>query len=630
MFIYLNQPLFIKQFFYKPQVLINQTVEKIDNDYLIKLSFKDFKNKPINDLFISIYDHDSPIARYKYSILKSNDKGEVDFNLPLGKYDAIITTDNKDQHNPDQFPFVLNYGFIVSKENSTNSIIELNKVIIKLNNFKEIPTFKVEASIKYKEGFRPSQMLTTNTINKKHIKFYASDEIYNFNLDTLEFKPNKTTTYCLAQKNLDLSSDQLIRFDFKKLKNIKVQIANTKYGWFKLISKNTGDFQSMYFDKPVDVYTNQDDLVLDKVYIPNPKCINYYLSLKNPTPSDIINICDDTNIRYDFDYIPIDYNNIFTIKPPNKIDIQINNELIKQGDLLTMFFPLINDDNYHLPQTSVHRLWEQPIRDTITFKNTNNKIIYKPNMFNQKRSSFYQEKMCLEPGKYKILIEKYLDVWGDNKKVSKELNITVIPGSQCKYSSDVPFSFVKFSSWQDLSMSKDSLNVHSTGNLITYPHFLKKNSPIDTKNIFTINSCQDLFRVNNETKTLIINIITNTAYDYDKQIEFSTCLSKFSQDNPQFDYVLKNNFLDSPFPTTKFYIFYFYYLQLHQNQNTFVGILANNFYDLFYGFQDFTLIDRNQFLKITTSKNNTDFVFTLHDWLENYGSITPSPVYILE
>lgn len=550
--------------------------------------------------------------------------------MPAGNYDTVISTDNQDQFSRKQISFVLNYNFSVTTPDINDTFIKLNKVVFKLNHFKNIPLFKIEACLKYKKGFRPPQMLTTNAINKKFFVFYASNEIYNFNLDPLEFDSKKNISYCLAQKNLNLSTNQYVEFDFKNLKKIQVKIDNTKYGWFKLISKDTGDFQSMYFNKPVNVYTNQDDLTLEMLYIPNPKCIDYYSSFKKITPSQVIFACDNTNIRYDFNYVPVNYNDTFIIRPPTQITSQINKNPIKQGDLLTIVFPLINDNTYQLIKTYSHMLWEQPIRATLTFKNSQNEIVYQPNMFNQEESYFYQDKICLPPGKYKLSIEKTIDVWGDNKKLSQDIDLKVVPGKPCSYPTTLEKPSFKFSSWQDLSKNKNTLNPYSTGNLITYPHFAKKTTGVDTKNIFTINSCNDLSQIAPNTKTLMININTDSAFNYDKQNEYSKCLSNFSQNNPQFDYVLKNSFFSDPFPTTKLYVLYFYYLQLHQNPQTFVGILADSFYELFYGFQDFTLIDQNNFMQITNSKNGHDFLSALNIWLDQYSSITRSPTYLLK
>ena len=626
-----NCPIFFKTNTPQTKVSIYKTVKKIDEKkYLIGLIFKDSNQKPINNLFVSIYNHDSNTAQYNYSILKSNPKGEVNFNLSAGSYDAFISTDNQKPSDREQISFVLNYNFNISQEETNESIIRLNKVIIKLNHFKNTPLFKIEARLKHKMGFRPPQMLTTNTINRKYFVFYASNGIFNFNLDTLEFNSKKNISYALAQKNLDLSTSKYIEFDFKNLKKIKVKMDNTKYGWFKLLSQDTGDFQNMYLDKPVDVYTNQDDLTLEMVYIPSPKCINFYSSFKKITPSKILFACDDTNIRYDFNYIPINYNDIFIIKPPTQIASQINKSSIKQGELLTIVFSLINDDSHQIIKTFTHMLWEQPIQAIITFKNSQNEIVYQPNMFTQEDSFYFQNKVCLPPGKYKLSIEKTLDVWGNNKKISQDIDLTVTPGSSCTIPSVPPKPSFKFNSWQDLSQNKDSLNPYSTGNLITYPHFTKKTDGINTKNMFTINSCSDLFKISPQTKTLMININTDSAFNYDAQTKFSKCLSNFSQNNPQYNYVLKNGFFSDLFPTTKLYVLYFYYLQLHQNPQTFVGILADNFYELFYGFQDFTLIDKNNFIQITNSQNDYDFLNTLNDWLDQYSSITPSPIYLLK
>ena len=172
-------------------------------------------------------------------------------------------------------------------------------------------------------------------------------------------------------------------------------------------------------------------------------------------------------------------------------------------------------------------------------------------------------------------------------------------------------------------------NQYSTGNLITYPHFSKTTSPVDTKNMSTINSCEDLKKIDIKSiKSLIININKDQAFDIDKQYEYTKCLKEYSTRNTKINYILKNSFFDGGFPTTKLYVFYHYYLTLHQNNDNYVGIFSTRFHELLYGFQDFSLININEFMNISNNKN--DFVLTLNDWLNDYQSITKSPIYLLE
>lgn len=552
--------------------------------------------------------------------------------MPEGTFSLVAGTDHQRYYDKKQISFILSYDFTINKNNSANSqsLIKLNQVNLKLKHFKTPPIFKVEANVKYQNSYRTSQMFASNFYNRNHFVFYVSDGNYNINLDPISFDPKNTIGYALAQKELSIFSNISFDINFNQLKMFKINMNQIIYGWFKLISQNTGDFQTMYYGKPVNVYTNLDNLRLEMVYIPNQKCINYFLNdLKINNPTKIMDLCDNTNLRYDFADTNIDTKNTFNIYPPIDLDISKKEITVKQGGYIEFSNTFQNISQNIIFQSYIHKLWDQPIFPTIEIKNQNNNIVHKPNLFFLKNNSFsFKEQACLPPGKYTIEISKPVDVWGESKIIKKSIPLTILKGFSCNYQVISENSNNNFDTWEEMYHNKSSVEPYSSGNLTTYPHYQKTLTKPDTKNIFTINSCDDLNHINQNIKTLIININKDEAFNYDNETNFTKCLKRFSSQNPQYTYILKNSFFDRNFPTTKLYVLYHYYLTLHQDKSTSVGILTDDFFDLLYGFQDFSIVDKNNFLPI--SSDSDKFISVLKSWLTDYPSVTQSPLFLLE
>jgi hypothetical protein len=438
----------------------------------------------------------------------------------------------------------------------------------------------------------------------------------------MTFSPEENITYALSKFNFKTPGDTNITFDFNRLKTSTVNIEGVNYALFKLVALNISDFQSMYFNKPTIIKTNTDNLFLEMVYIPNQECVQAQIDNKE-SPQQIINGCNHTNIRYDyvrnlFETINLVPNQQLNVLPPEKLDIQLSKNNINHDEYLTINYFLNNSLNQKIKNVYIHQLWDQNIMPQYTFVNSQNQISYQTYPFSNKPSSYFKEKLCLPPEKYQVQASFPLLLWGKSQLLNnvQDLNISSFGNQDCQPSNNnqtiTPAN--NYLNWEDLYQNRNQLYSQSTGYLQTFPKFGTSPNQLDIGQTNYVNQCSDLETINNKFP-IIIDLNQNNTFSPTTSSQFKTCLQKYVAKNYQKIFLLRNSFTKTFFASEKSYVFYYYYLLLHQNKTNQVGVMADVFSDIFYGFPEFYLISsdlQNKFLpKETLQKIIADYQLIL-------------------
>lgn len=617
-------------------VIIESNITAKEKDrFNARISLKDRNGTPIKNAFVSVYEAETGGEIYSYSILRLDDYGQTEFDIPPGKYEIIVSTDHEKNMGGDKFSFFFHHDLVVSENSNVVSRKVLQRVNIKLANFPTpLPRMKVEAARKTRYGWSLPHLLASNDILDPRVGgdsfvFYLSDGEYNLNLDTLSFSSVNPAAYALAVSNIQPSKTNLIEFNFFLLKKQTVIISDLKFGWFKLMAKNFGDFQGMYFGRSVDMYTNQDNLRLVSVYATLPDCVTDYVkaigepeSLENVDDHDILvealNVCTTTDIRYDMDVSP-NSNGDFVVSAPNALRLTIAGTTLRQGEVLSADFSITNSQDQGFSKMYIHQLWDERILPKIFFKDSKGKMVHEADLFDERyrptaNMNLISLPICLPPGNYTMTVQLPIFIWKATL-LSQSLPISIKPGSPCAQTENNHKS-LSYLSWQTMYSRKQEIFQRSTGYIMTWPSLSGERQvpKISPDNFSVVSSCDDLRQVKN-VNIILVDIKPDVVYNEDQEYRFTNCLSEFTQKNPGRTYVLKNNFWGGkPFPTSTQYILYHFYLTLHQGSNVAVGVVSDRFYELFYGYPDFFVIDLDNFLFNRTYLTED----SLNRWLSNY------------
>ncbi|MCL4384664.1 hypothetical protein M1116_04365 [Patescibacteria group bacterium] len=575
-------------------ISINQSVRLQNNHANIELTFHDWKGRPIPNAYVTVFDNKTGASLYSYPILRTNQQGTANFEATSKKIDILVTTEPVYENTDPQLYFVTLFSLTTEKSFHQTHRINLYPVTIKLEhfNYPYTPLMKVETVAFNDQNYPyPDQQLgSNNSQDRKIFKFYASRGKYNFNLDTIDFDSKYGLNLGLAQKDIQISSQSInINFDFDHMYTYNVALADANYGWIKLFAIETGDFQFQYYGKPIKIISNRPELYTKMIYLPSEKCTNYYYpKYKDGNQAEIIYNCDDTNIRYDLEPSKISPQTLYTISPPDSFNFPSTPPFYRYN------ITLKNTFGQGIQHQYIHKIWDLTIYPQITH----------------------------DPFSPDWTISIPLDNW-TNRYITQ-----VIPPSQINNYRLTNNNFSippPYSNWQDLYDHRVDLLSSSTGYLTTWPSY-PKYLPQLPKNLKSISSCNDLqnFSYPTDSQTILIDIKSSAVNNLDEDTAFSQCLLNFTTAHPNTTYILKNSFIFESFDTIKHSVFYHFYLILHQAPGNHVGVLADKFYDLFYGFQDFSVINPKNFMKITDNLDNFDQ--TLKTWLSDYQSVTPSPI----
>lgn len=634
-------------------VEITTALGKLPNkSYSVIISVKDKEGTPVRNAFVSVYNFDNGEEIYGYSMIRTDDAGIAEIELKKGRYDVITSTDHEKTPYANKFSFILRWELEVNDVNSEIKISKnLRRMNLRLANFPQpIPRMKVEAVMKTKYGYSHPHMLASNGIlSNQHFgddsfEFYLGEQdLYNLNLDTLFFDPDSPSIYALAMIDVAPGNDNYFEFNFYNLKEQQITISDLEYGWFKLISSEvTGDFQGMYFGKPVNIYTNLLKLKLISVYATLPECINKYLH-DNPTDKTIdldldkyrlttaINICTMTDVRFDT-YASTGPNEHLKISTPS--NLKINPDLInaKAGEQVRIKTSISDSNGNEITRMYFHQLWDQRILPKVFIRNMAGKIVYQQDLFDE--SFDPKSKMdsviisaCAPPGKYNLEINVPIFIW-DTSWLSDSVIIEITPGSNCQ-PDEKPKVLPKYYSWQDLYSRRQELFQSSDGYLMNWPTKRKQGGKTDTL-VFdrpgAVSSCQDLNNAKSH-RALIVKITGDYVYNEKNQLRLNSCLADFVKEFPGKTYILKNDFWgDKPFLTQNWYVMYHFYLILHSAGDSSVGILSEKFYEIMMGFPDFIIIDPNRFLYQKIDLNESD----LRKWMAAYDGYDYPPLYFIK
>ena len=604
----------------------------------MELSLKNKSDQPIKNAFVSVYSAGDGRQVYGYSILRTNSEGKVNLSLQKGEYSFVISSEGK--NNNEDF-FYLSQNFNFSSPSQQEKSVNLTLFKMELRNFPyNPPTMKVEITKKTKYGYSPSQMLAFKPGGANSVRFYVSGGTYNINLDTEFFNSSKTETYALVQKDVEIPRDDRIVFNYGRLTKFSVNIDGIKYAWFKLQTNDSGDFQGMFFGEPVTVYSNSQNLWLSSVYVPSQDCIDF---VKKKAESEssypdkeyyAMNVCTNSDIRYDILDLNLKLNEIVTVFPPNELILIPNTNKIKQGDQLDIEFQLKTKGVNQISSISVHQFWDTKILPKFNVLTEDGKIIYSTGLFDENFTQYNSNRVlrtaCFKPGKYIVKAEIPTGTWGQ-ENLKSSTDILVMDGADCAYNETdaVKIPDQEFSSWQELFAQREKLWKKSTGYAMSLPT-IHANPPthLDLSKTYIVKSCEDINKISEDAESISIVIGEKAAYDSVFQSEFSDCLRNFARNYPSHkSLVLINDFFDfnkHAFPSVKMYIFYHYYLVLRQQSNSAIGVMANSFMDLFYGFPDFVVMKKNNLQGYTVPEN--EVVSEVNKWLTDYRDIITTPI----
>lgn len=623
----------------KKTIFINAlSKSSVDDDLDLELSLRNQSGQPIKNAFVSVYSADGGNQIYGYSILRTNSEGKVNLSLQKGKYDFVISSEGK--NNNEDF-FYLSQDFNFSSPSEQKKSVDLNLFKMELLNFPgDPPAMKVEITKKTSYGYLPSQMLAFKPSGENAVRFYVSGGTYNINLDTEFFNSTKTETYALVQKNVEIPRDGRIVFNYDKLTKFYVNIDGIKYAWFKLQTNDSGDFQGMFFGDPVTVYSNSSNLWISSVYIPSQDCIDF---VKKKAESEssypdkeyyAMNVCTDSDIRYDILDLNLKPDEIVTVFPPGELTLISNANKIKQGDQLDIKFQLKTKGVNQISSISVHQFWDTKILPKFNVLAKDGKVVYSTDLFDDNFTQYNSNRLlrttCLKPGEYIIKAEIPTGTWGQ-KNLKSSVGILVTGGVDCadNETDAAAISDRKFSSWQELFSRREELWKKSTGYTMSLPAIhANPSTRLDLSKTYTVKSCDDINKISDDAESVSVVIGEKAAYDSVFQSEFSDCLRDFAGNYPLHkSLILINDFFDfnkHAFPNVKMYIFYHYYLVLRQQSNSAIGIMADSFMDLFYGFPDFVVMEKNDLNGYPVPEN--EVISETNKWITNYRDIITTPI----
>lgn len=576
-------------------VFEQKTTPTANGKYQVDLRILDQQNRPVNGCSLSIYNQENAYyPEYPFSILKTGEAGRTTFTLPKGKFLLIASSEENTENSTF---FLINYQLNIPSD-ATDKVynIKLTKNHVSFRNGTNTTPFKLEGSLQTSSTTAtPNQAFANNLHNLSEIIFYTSPGVYNFNLDQKEFSAIKNTTYALSRFSFNSPEEVEVAFDMQQLKTSTVDIKGIKYGWFKLIADGIGDFQSMYFGKPVTIKTNTDKLFLEMVYIPDQKCTQSKID-KKKDPKDAITGCTNTDIRFDYTIDPkeVTYllpNKQLDILPPDKLEINLSNTNIKQDDVIVVNYNLSNSANQKINRVFIHQLWDQDIAPNISFVNSKGEVVYQQRYNSQKPDKYFQVKPCLTPGKYQLKANFPVLLWGNTQIFESRQDINITTGSlicQPLTQKNIDPSH-DYSNWEELYQDRQALYLQSSGYLQTFPRFGSSPAQVNIDRNNYVNQCSDLNNINNSLP-IIIDLDQKNTFDQDNSQKFKACLQEYVSKNNQRVFLLRNSFTDDAFASRKSYVFYYYYLLLHQGKANQVGIIADIFYDIFYGFPEFYLV----------------------------------------
>lgn len=605
---------------------------KDKNIYQTEVKILNRNKQPFSHCFITIYNQDKNYyPEYPFSILQTDDLGKVNFTLPRGNFFMVVSSDESqlidDIRNISNFPH-----FLINKQLSLNdqkySKIETinlteNHIIFK-NIDHNIPRFKLEATVQVGDNqFTGSQSLANNFRNTPSLVFYTNPGTYNLNLDQKTFFPEDNVTYALSRFNFKTPQETNLTFDFNQLKTSTVAVKDISYGWLKLAASNIGDFQVMYLGKPFTfIKTNTPQLFLEMVYIPNQKCVTAAIKQKFD-PISTLESCTDSDIRFDYTQNPTEavyINQNLEIAPPSKLNVEIPSNTINSGDLLHINYSLSNSLNQKVTHVYIHKLWDQDIMPKHTIVNSAGQTVLVAFPFDNKPNSYFESKACLPADTYQINSSFPLLIWGQQKLLTSHQTLTINTGiNQCQTENKSTPISQDFSSWEEIFQKRQSLYSQSTGYLQTFPSFNKGDIvKFDVARIKQVNNCSDFDKVGTEQAT-IINLDSKNVSDQ----QFQKCLQRYASQTKHHIFILRNSFTQDIFASQKSYIFYYYYLLIHQKNDHYVGIMADVFYDIFYGFPDFYFISSNL-------QNQFPHQGSISQIIDDYQSILDSKTIIYQ
>jgi hypothetical protein len=618
-------------------------VQKANSNELfpVTLMLKNRFLKPIPLVYVTIFKIPDGHPAYDYSILRTNQLGETNFFLAKGEYDLYISTNDRSLSQANSDFFFIHYKLNINTPVFLAENLILYPLKMSINKAPSLPTMKVEASY-LNPYYTHNEMVAQKFEFQSSVNFYLSPGSYNLNFDTINFYKKDTVTYNLAAKNVNIPTDNYVEFDYPQLTTFPIEIADIDYGWFKTISSNTGDYQSMYFGEPVSDRTNLNDLQVKMIYTPLTSCVNYFLDIYKShqastfePPEQAINACADTDLRFDFVGYNIKNNQKISIKPPSKLTLISNKLSLNQGDILIIDSLITNSDKQQIRNISIHQLWDTQILPKITFMNMQTHKQYEFDAFNDQYLPYttiiFNDKVCISPGKYKVSAKLPIRLWASND-LSDSFILEVKPGQMCdlEKTHNLPFNF---SSWQELYALRIQLFRSSSGYLMDFPSLHHSNyQPAIDQSYKIISSCDDLESLEKApAKNIIVNLTTDLVFDLEYEKKFTQCLLNYGAHHPNSYYLIKNSFYDKqqPFPSINIYVIYYYYLVLNQTKPKAVGIIGEKFFDLFFAFPDVVVLDSKYFLNVWGRVNILDKK-TILNWIDNYRDLINSPIYFTD
>lgn len=616
-------------------IINTSSVENNQNsdNRLVKLKITNNQLLNLDNCYVTIYKYQLNFLEpvYSFSILKTDDNGEVSFYLDPGKYLAIISSE-EDISNNNKDKYLLSYKFVIHNSfivpNISFSQLPLSSATFEPNSEikDQINSYKIEAVYQTDLGPTCSNSIAQNIFQTKQTSFYVSPGTYNFNLDILNFDALPNSSYSLAVKNVNIIKNQKYHFylpeDLSQLKKIDININNSEYSWIKTssISKNnnsqtessyyqdTGDFESTVFNHQLSIFTDQANLTISMIYTPLKKCMTYYLSTLKITPSIALLYCKPTNIRYDFS-VNSPLSPVNTLNPPNRIILFLYN-----NDQLSYFY------QNNISHIYIHEIWDQEISPIIkiTDKITNKVYQYNIQSLINKPLSKY-----LPNGSYHIEANMPATTW--SPRMSGSLDIT-ITNSQIN-SPLIPPKPDYFFTWQELYQNRHKIfgfNPYSYLSIsIDKSNFLI-NPIVQNTQYITISNCQEINLLTNDSQpptTIIVNINPNEVNNTDQQKKYLQCLVNYAKKAPtNVQFALKNSFIQSAFATQTTYVFYHFYQTIRGKSSIPIGIVVENFRDFFHGIADFNLVSTTSFQESASiPKNETKNI--LESWLLDYREI---------
>ncbi|MEA2056525.1 MAG: hypothetical protein U9O78_02285 [Patescibacteria group bacterium] len=229
------------------------------------------------------------------------------------------------------------------------------------------------------------------------------------------------------------------------------------------------------------------------------------------------------------------------------------------------------------------------------------------------------KQICLSQGEYTLQASFPTGTWNNNVLLKDEVAIEVISGYSCDTSlsdNQVELDQLKYERWKQLYNDRGFLKDLAEGYMLTYPSYEKSTSMSDDVYYYEqnlVSNCKELFDQKNSA-VIGIKLTEKNSLDSNSHQEFSQCLRDYAQNDQSEYFILINSLPDLVFSTNQIYMYYHYYLLLHQQPQTKVGVVVDKFDRFFYGFSDFFIFQPTD---IPYSLSIED----LEEWLSKYDNL---------